>query len=506
MKKILRNGFLRVEAVLDRVFGPAWNPMTQLGALGYFFYWIVAVSGIYLYIAFDTSVTGVYESVEYLTHEQWYLGGILRSFHRYASDAMVLFMFVHMAREFALDRYRGARAFSWITGIPVIILVYAAGISGYWLVWDELAQFIAIATIEWMDWLPIFGETIARNFLTPDAMDDRFFSLLIFMHIFLPLLLLFLLWLHILRITKPKINPPKGLAAGFLLMFFLLSIFVPATSHGPADLSVMTSELNLDWYYLGFYPLFDFVPAGLIWAGAAFCTILLCGAPYIGSYKRPEPAIVDLDNCNGCERCADDCPYSAITMVPRTDGKPFDRQAEVNTSLCVSCGICAGACPTSTPFRRRSDLVPGIDIPGLTIANLREQVDQRALEPGADPRILVFGCTHAASLAPDVGPSVQKISVPCVAMVPPAFIDYALSKNLADGVVMLGCREGECYNRSGGEWTKARLNRERDPFLRNRVPREKILFVEASPTDEKILNGELSNFDKSLRAPKGESE
>ena len=31
-------------------FGPRWNPLYQLGALGFFYYWIVAVSGIYLYI------------------------------------------------------------------------------------------------------------------------------------------------------------------------------------------------------------------------------------------------------------------------------------------------------------------------------------------------------------------------------------------------------------------------------------------------------------------------
>ena len=186
----LRWGFERVEAVLDRIFGAAWNPLYQLGALGFFYYWVVAVSGIYVYIFFDTGTTEAYESVEYLTVDQWYLGGVMRSLHRYASDGMILMMAVHMLREFALDRYRGARWFTWVTGTPILWLVFVAGITGYWMVWDELAQYIAIASTEWLDWLGIFGEAIARNFLSPNSLDDRFFTLLTFIHIVAPLLLL----------------------------------------------------------------------------------------------------------------------------------------------------------------------------------------------------------------------------------------------------------------------------------------------------------------------------
>jgi hypothetical protein len=42
------------------LFGPALNPLAQLGALGFFF-WIVAVSGIYLFICFDTGMERAYE-------------------------------------------------------------------------------------------------------------------------------------------------------------------------------------------------------------------------------------------------------------------------------------------------------------------------------------------------------------------------------------------------------------------------------------------------------------
>ena len=52
-----------VEGLFDRAFGAAWNPFYHLGALSFFYYWIVAVSGIYLYIVFETSIQGIYDSM-----------------------------------------------------------------------------------------------------------------------------------------------------------------------------------------------------------------------------------------------------------------------------------------------------------------------------------------------------------------------------------------------------------------------------------------------------------
>ena len=42
----------------------------RLGALAWFFYWIVAATGIYLYVVFDTGVENAYASIERITHVQ----------------------------------------------------------------------------------------------------------------------------------------------------------------------------------------------------------------------------------------------------------------------------------------------------------------------------------------------------------------------------------------------------------------------------------------------------
>ena len=411
--------------------------------------------------------------MEYITHDQWYLAGVMRSLHRYASDALVVVVVLHLLREYSLDRLRGKRFFAWITGVPSLFFIYVCGIGGYWLVWDRLAQYIAIATTEWLDTLPLFGEPIANNFLNSTTLGGRFFTLMVFIHIFAPLFMLFLMWIHIQRHAQARINPPRPLAIGTGVMLLALSLYWPALSQGPADLDTVPGEVGLDWFYLAGYPLLDFIPGGQLWL-IVFGGLLLLGLmPWLPPARPAPTAIVSLDNCNGCGRCFDDCPFSAISMVPRSDGKAYDSQAEVNADNCMSCGLCVGACPTSTPFRRTADIVAGIELPQLEIRTLREDSLAAAATFADGPRILVYACAHCGADRISE-PNCRVVSLPCVGMLPPSFIDFALSRKLADAVYIAGCAEGDCFYRLGDRWTGERIAGRRDPYLRSRVDRERV--------------------------------
>ncbi len=495
----LRAGFERLEAWLDQAFGPAWNPLHGLGGLGFFYYWVVVVSGIYLYIFFDTGTTAAYASLEAITRKQWYLGGVMRSLHRYASDGLVLMAVVHLVREFAMDRLHGPRWFTWLTGVPILWLIIVSGITGYWLVWDTLAQFIAVETSEWLDWLGIFGEPIARNFLSPRRLDDRFFSLMMFIHIAVPLILLLVLWIHLQRVTRPRINPRRGLAVGTFLMLLALSFVHPAESQEPADLARVPTDVGLDWFYLAGYPLMDVWSDGAVWGFAVTLSLILCALPWLPPRRQPA-AVVDLGNCNGCGRCVEDCPYNAVGMGPRTDGLPFAHQAVVDPALCVSCGICAGACPTGTPFRRGSELVAGIDLPHHNLRDLRERVHAASARLTEEPRVIVFGCDTAAPVERLERPSLAAVRLPCIGALPPSFIDYVLSRDLADGVLITGCREGDCFNRFGIAWTQARLDGTRDPRMRTRVSRDRLRRSWAAKADLKRLDRNIAVFRAHLRS------
>lgn len=494
----LARGFDRIERGLDRAFGAEWNPLAQLGPLGWFLFWTVTVTGAYLFAFFDTGLTETYASIEWMSRAAWWHAGLARSLHRYASDLMVVVMFTHLAREWALGRFRGARWFSWFTGVPLIWFVYMSGITGFWLVWDRLAQYVAVTTSEFLDTLGIFGEPIARNFLSPAHLSDRFFTLMVFLHIAIPLLLLLLMWIHIQRISAARTRPPRGLAAITLGALVVAALIAPAPLNGPADLSTVPQAVGLDWFFLSAYPILERAAAPLVWVGAVLGTVAVAALPWAPPRPpREKPAEVFLDHCNGCERCVNDCPYNAIRMVPRSDGAPFAFEAQVLPDRCVACGICMGACPSSSPFRRSGGLVTGIDLPDLSLAELRARVIAAAGampdEAGA-PRVLTLSCGHGAGHEAAPG----RVVMPCVAMAPPSLFDFILSRGLADGVVIAGCAERECYNRVGRAWTEARIARARDPMLRERVPRERLLELWAGPTEAGRLARESAAFAERL--------
>jgi quinol-cytochrome oxidoreductase complex cytochrome b subunit/coenzyme F420-reducing hydrogenase delta subunit len=486
-----------VEALFDRAFGAEDNPWRHLGALSFYLFWIIAASGIYVYAFFDTSVAGAYPSVEALTHGQWYLGGIMRSLHRYASDAFVVTMLLHLLKEFVTGRYQGFRWFSWITGVPLLWLAYASGIGGYWLVWDRLAQFSLIASMEWLDAIPLFGDPMVRNFITPERVNDRLFSLLIFLHIGIPLTLLLGMYVHIQRVSRADVMPPRALGWGTLLALLAASLVRPALSHAPADLGAVPQELQLDWFYLFVHALMYASSPAALWVVAALLTGVLLMLPLLRRARPAPVAEVSPANCNGCGRCFADCPYAAVIMQPHPD-KTGHQLAQVLPDLCASCGICAGACPSSTPFRSVDELVTGIDMPQMPIGAVRAQLEAELAQLAGEVKLVVFGCDHGAALSAVAAPDTAAISLLCAGMLPPSFVEYAI-RNGADGVLVTGCRQGDCAFRLGGRWIEQRLAGEREPHLRANVPRERVRVAWYGRADTSGLERELAEHRASVR-------
>jgi quinol-cytochrome oxidoreductase complex cytochrome b subunit/coenzyme F420-reducing hydrogenase delta subunit len=486
--------FYFVEARFNSAFGQ-YNPFYHLGSLGFYFFYIMLVSGTYLFFYYEPTVSGSFEQLQWLSREQWYLGGVMRSLHRYAADGMVLAMTLHLLRELVMGRFRGSRWFSWITGTPILMMTFLCGIIGFWLVWDKLGQFVAVRTSEWLDWLPIFASPMARNFLHNSDITDLLFRLLIVMHLSIPVFLFAGMLVHIKRISRAQVLPPRMLALGTLAALLLLSLLQPVVSHESADLRIASSNLNLDWFYLFLYPLINAESTGMLWGIFAVGILLLLLVPWLPSPPKSSPvAAVNPDHCSGCGLCAVDCPYEAIKMRDRSDAHPyFLQQASVIASNCVHCGICTGSCPSSNPFRHATALPfghvnalkSGIEMPQWNVDVLRHQVDCAVADSAADT-ILLIGCEHSFDIHTLGMNGVVQVTIPCIGMLPPAFIEYALHKGAA-GVLLNGCRKGDCFHRFGGKWLRHRLSNERRPYLRHSVDRSSIALCWTSISDGQEL-------------------
>jgi coenzyme F420-reducing hydrogenase delta subunit/ferredoxin len=313
------------------------------------------------------------------------------------------------------------------------------------------------------------------------------------------MLLVFMLWLHVKRLSNVGINPPRGLAAGTFIALLALSLFEPAVSHAPANLATVPLEIRIDWFYLNVYPLLEVWPAQQIWMLTTGVTLLLMIVPWILPKKDGPKAIVDLDNCNGCGICFDDCPFDAITLQARTDGARYDHEVVVDPALCGACGICAGSCPASNPFRSsRKELKTGIDMPQLSVDKMRSLTRETIAEMEGDLKIIVYGCEHGIDVKRLDGDDTRGIKLICSGMLPPTLVEYALKQG-ADGVMVTGCRQNDCYYRFGNRWTRMRFAGERKPILRSRAERERIRIHGGAEPDKRAIEQDLQEFRQRLR-------
>ena len=294
VQRALRGAFMGAEAVFNRAFGDRLNPLYHLGAITFFLFWIVGATGVVLYAFFDTSVEGAYRSVQAITEGAFGLGGVLRTVHRHATDAMLLTMAIHLARHFAFDRLRGFRWFSWVTGVVLLWLAYIAGANGYMLPWDRLAQFVTQASFEWLDWLPGFGGTLIRNFITAEHVSDRLFSLFVFIHVGVSLAMLLLMWVHVQRVPKAATQPPRPIALALGVTLIVLALAAPVASQGPVDLATAPAALSLDWFVLPVFPLIYAWSPQATWALVGGATLVLVVLPWLPPRRAGQPRQVTM--------------------------------------------------------------------------------------------------------------------------------------------------------------------------------------------------------------------
>jgi coenzyme F420-reducing hydrogenase delta subunit len=123
------------------------------------------------------------------------------------------------------------------------------------------------------------------------------------------------------------------------------------------------------------------------------------------------------------------------------------------------------------------------------------------MDAGSDePRVIIFACDQGnAEILDDEALGIRVIKLPCVGMLPPSFVDFALSRRYADGVMLAGCPENDCFHRLGNEWTIRRMARERDPYLRQRVPEERVAMAWLPPGAHRRRASALREFRANLR-------
>ena len=499
-RALLRTGavYQWIEALLDRVVSAPLNPLYHTGTIAVFSLAVALVTGIYLFLFYRVGTEEAHRSIEEIMAQPWGIGALMRSLHRYASDAAIVAAALHGLKMFLNDRFWGARWIGWVSGLTLLGLVWVTSATGYWLVWDMQAQVLSITLAKLLDVLPVFGEPLVRTFLDASRIQNFLFFLVLFIHVTIPLLLGAAYWLHVMRLSRARFMPPRIVLAVTGAALLIASVLRPALSGPPADLGRLPGPIPIDWFYFFYFPLTRLDPRwgwGLLLIGGAAALVV----PWV--LRGPAPARARVENiaCTGCTRCWKDCPYEAIVMVPRHDGTRYKQVAVVNPAKCVGCGICVGACDSA-----------GILLGDQPVSLLGQAVTARlrgVTTRGGQAPVLVYTCRMMRSLAGRLAadgtlaarPGITVMGLPCVGMLHPEMITKTIEGGAA-GVFVAGCIPEDCPFREGSQWLADRLTGRRLPSLKA-APEGRLRVRWYSPVEVGRFLRDVGEFQRDLGRP-----
>lgn len=478
-----------VDALCNRLYGWRCNPLYQSGTIVVSLYLVLVATGLWLLLFYR--VGSPYESVAWLTANPW-IGNWVRGLHRYASDLAVVATVVHAFRMFAQRRSWGPHALAWVSGVVLLAILMVCGWTGYVMVWDTFGGLLAREGARLADTLPVLSEPTSRAFTGESPVPTAFFFLTLFAHVGLPLGAGVVFWLHIRRVARAAMLPPRRLLWTIAGALTVTAVLFPLEMAPESTPFTLPETVPIDLFFAFWLPLSRQMSPGAALAAGLAVVVGLAVVPFLTRPRQDEvpPSVVDEDLCTGCEQCALDCPYGAIAMTTRADGRP-ERLAHVDPSLCVSCGICAGSC---APM--------GIGPPGRTgrdqLARLRALLAGPDWQPGA---LVVIGCEQgAARFGPDItARGGLPLPVSCAGNLHTSVIEL-LVRGGAGGVLVAGCPPRDCRHREGPQWLTARVYHEREAELQARVDRRRVRVVWVNAADRRGLLAAFDEFAASIAA------
>lgn len=302
-----------VRTQINKVFPTHWSFM--LGEVALYSFIILLLTGVYLALFFDPSITKViydgaylplngvemsraYETALNISFEV--RGGLfVRQMHHWAALMFVISMTVHMLRIFFTGAFRRPREANWIIGCVLLFLGIAEGFMGYSLPDDVLsgiglrimsAIVVGLPIIgTWMHWL-IFGGDFPS-----ELMLDRFYIAHV---LILPGIILALIAAHVMLVWFQKHTqfPGPGRTENNVVGIRILPLFgIKAVAFGLfvfGSLALMAglTTINAIWNIGPYNP--SQVSAGsqpdiyMLWTDGA-ARVMPAWELYLGNYTVP---------------------------------------------------------------------------------------------------------------------------------------------------------------------------------------------------------------------------
>lgn len=270
------------------------------------------LTGLWLTMFYTPNSDRAFASVEYIMRDVNY-GWLLRYMHSTGASAFFIVIYLHMFRGLLYGSYKKPRELVWLIGMALFILLLAEAFFGYLLPWGQMSYWGAEVITSLFGAIPYIGHDLTTwirgDFNVANATLQRFFA---FHVIGIPLVLVFLVFLHMVALHKVGSNNPDGVeikdhldkdgkpvdgipffpyyvvkdlvgVVVFLILFFAVVFFFPQMggyflehdNFAPADSMVTPEHIAPVWYMTPYYAILRAIPDKLTGVILMAASILL---------------------------------------------------------------------------------------------------------------------------------------------------------------------------------------------------------------------------------------
>lgn len=298
---------LPVIYAIDKAVGPRHatpknlNYFWNFGSLAGLCLVIQILTGLFLAMHYNASVSGAFASVEHIMRNVNF-GWLIRYMHAVGASMFFIVVFIHMFRGLYYGSYKAPREVLWWLGVIILLLMMATAFMGYVLPWGQMSFWGATVITNLFSAFPIVGDPIVEwlwgGFSVDNPTLNRFFAL----HFLMPFLIVGTVILHIVALNAFGSNNPAGIEVkdsqdtipfhpyytikdffgiGVFLIFFAgFLFFAPdylghADNYIPANPLVTPAHIVPEWYFLPFYAILRAIPDKLGGVLAMFGAILV---------------------------------------------------------------------------------------------------------------------------------------------------------------------------------------------------------------------------------------
>ena len=267
------------------------------GVLAFVVLAIQLTTGIFLTMNYKPSAEEAFASVEYIMRDvEW--GWLIRYMHSTGASFFFIVVYLHMFRAMLYGSYKKPRELIWLIGMMIFFVLMAEAFAGYLLPWGQMSYWGAQVIISLFGAIPVVGDGIVEyirgDYSISDITLNRFFALHV---IFLPLVLVALVFVHIVALHEVGSNNPDGIeikqnkgADGvpldgiafhpyhtskdlvviivFLMIFSAVVFFAPEmggyfleyANFEPANVRATPEHIAPVWYFTPYYAVLRAVP------------------------------------------------------------------------------------------------------------------------------------------------------------------------------------------------------------------------------------------------------